>query len=223
MTEKPDLLERFADNGEHSHWELRGRFGILIWTEDEDEKEPIGFTGDHCKSCNGSGYGVIPDTPCLDCDGNGKISTPTTLERRVTDEEIKEGDWVTGEFLGETFIRKVVKYYGNIRTQLLNGSQPSGNLVEPPQYWTYSGERYQQLSNCKKTKSNIGNSIALRNELESFAKSIYPNDYKREDAFITGADWERDRLSQSPVRGEEEIKKNTKPFDAGSPDNYKRA
>ncbi len=149
-------------------------------------------------------------------------STPTIPER-VTDEEIKEGDWVTGEFLGETFIRKVVKYYGNIRTQLLNGSQPSGNLVEPPQYWTYSGERYQQLSNCKKTKSNIGNSIALRNELESFAKSIYPNDYKREDAFITGADWERDRLSQSPVRGEEEIKKNTKPFDAGSPDNYKRA
>ena len=63
---------------------------------------------------------------------------------------MKEGDLVTGEFLGKIVTRKVVKYYGNIRVQLLNGSQPSENFVEPPKYWSYSGHRYQQLSNCKK-------------------------------------------------------------------------
>jgi len=94
-TEKPDLIERYADNGEHSHWELRGRTGILLWTEDEEEKEPIGFNGDHCKSCNGSGFGVIPDSTCLDCNGSGtdfasQIKTTPIQAESVSDKEIIE-------------------------------------------------------------------------------------------------------------------------------------
>lgn len=30
---------------------------------------------DFCKDCNGSGSGVIPDTDCSQCDGNGDAMT----------------------------------------------------------------------------------------------------------------------------------------------------
>lgn len=30
---KPTIVERFADNGEHSHWELISENGLLLWSE----------------------------------------------------------------------------------------------------------------------------------------------------------------------------------------------
>jgi len=30
---KPELVQRFTDNGEHSHWELVDDNGIVIWSE----------------------------------------------------------------------------------------------------------------------------------------------------------------------------------------------
>lgn len=30
---KPTLIERFADNGAHSHWELVTEDGLIIWSE----------------------------------------------------------------------------------------------------------------------------------------------------------------------------------------------
>lgn len=31
---KPTLVERFADNGEHSHWDLVDENGYTLWSED---------------------------------------------------------------------------------------------------------------------------------------------------------------------------------------------
>jgi len=39
LEEKPVIVERFADNGAHSHWELRGELGVLLWTEDKEDEE----------------------------------------------------------------------------------------------------------------------------------------------------------------------------------------
>ncbi len=34
--DKPEVIERYADNGAHSHWELvDGNTGEMLWSEDE--------------------------------------------------------------------------------------------------------------------------------------------------------------------------------------------
>lgn len=35
--EKPLVIERFADNGEHSHWELIDSDGNILWTEPDND------------------------------------------------------------------------------------------------------------------------------------------------------------------------------------------
>lgn len=35
---KPVIVERFADNGSHSHWALIGASGELLWSEEPDEE-----------------------------------------------------------------------------------------------------------------------------------------------------------------------------------------
>lgn len=32
---KPIIVEKFADNGEHSHWEIVDEFGKVYWSEDK--------------------------------------------------------------------------------------------------------------------------------------------------------------------------------------------
>jgi len=61
----------------------------------------------------------------------------------VDESEIKEGDWIIGEFaFNGTIIRKNVKHYGSNKT--INND-----------YWTYSGETHQQLSNAKKIIAHL--------------------------------------------------------------------
>ena len=36
---KPTLVERFADNGEHSHWELVNEQGKVIWGKQKEQEE----------------------------------------------------------------------------------------------------------------------------------------------------------------------------------------
>lgn len=52
---KPILVERYADNGEHSHWELIDESGSLLWSQDlfaalstrgKDAVEFANFVGD---------------------------------------------------------------------------------------------------------------------------------------------------------------------------------
>ncbi len=39
--EKPTIVERFADNGEHSHWELVDtETSVVLWTESEEGENP---------------------------------------------------------------------------------------------------------------------------------------------------------------------------------------
>lgn len=37
---QPIVVERFADNGEHSHWELIGDDGEVLWSEDVEYYNP---------------------------------------------------------------------------------------------------------------------------------------------------------------------------------------
>jgi len=61
----------------------------------------------------------------------------------VDDTEIKEGDWIIGEFaFNGIVVRRNVKHYGTNKT-IHNA------------YWTYSGETHQQLSNAKKIISHL--------------------------------------------------------------------
>jgi hypothetical protein len=34
MSIQPIIIERFADNGEHSHWQLVNSEGEILWSED---------------------------------------------------------------------------------------------------------------------------------------------------------------------------------------------
>lgn len=69
MEAKPFLNPRFTDNGEHSHWELLDSEGIIIWTEDTKN--------------------------CFKDKHHPSYATPTTPERRVTDEEKSKSDILT--------------------------------------------------------------------------------------------------------------------------------
>jgi hypothetical protein len=82
----------------------------------------------------------------------------------TSNDEIKEGDWYIGYLLGEIVIKQAVKYYGHIRTQWLNNGQPRiiPELCEPAQYWSYSGENYQQVSECKKIVATTDKNLTFR-------------------------------------------------------------
>lgn len=57
--EKPTIVERFADNGEHSHWEMvRTEDGYTLWSEEED----------HDKI-------VVKTTACYNCPFHVKAAT----------------------------------------------------------------------------------------------------------------------------------------------------
>lgn len=45
---EPKVIEKFADNGEHSHWELIAPdTGILLWSEDSNVDEIIKIEGNY--------------------------------------------------------------------------------------------------------------------------------------------------------------------------------
>lgn len=58
---KPTIIERFADNGEHSHWELiNSDTGEVLWSEGEKDCS----TCAHYKETNGMGNSDIPSREC---------------------------------------------------------------------------------------------------------------------------------------------------------------
>lgn len=41
LESKPFIQECFTDNGEHSHWQLRGIGGELLWSEDKENNDIV--------------------------------------------------------------------------------------------------------------------------------------------------------------------------------------
>ena len=58
---EPKVIEIFADNGEHSHWQLIDSNGNILWSEDPmDMKEK-------CENCGNMVVKIVTDSFCPIC------------------------------------------------------------------------------------------------------------------------------------------------------------
>lgn len=93
---EPKVIEMFADNGEHSHWQLVDENGEILWSEEPTEVKnnavlPLvskSLAPHRCPVCNGNGLvpngfymqtsghwstsSITPET-CRSCGGTGVV------------------------------------------------------------------------------------------------------------------------------------------------------
>lgn len=51
--EKPNIVEKFTDNGEHSHWQLLdAETGVLLWSGDEVLPQSDVIKSLPCRNCD---------------------------------------------------------------------------------------------------------------------------------------------------------------------------
>lgn len=78
---EPKVVERFADNGEHSHWELIDENGNVLWVEPEDGLTLFAVAICHDKQITG-GYSIrLSMSYVYACSANEALGKAISIER----------------------------------------------------------------------------------------------------------------------------------------------